>query len=127
MKITEVILKALKTNALTTKEIQEYVFKKCPTDTDPLIRKHEILLGIHMLKKKGEILRHRGRYQKVGKEVKEWYYNLTGQEADRIKKIENIKANDPTKKEMATLYAKYHLNRLNLTPQLNKQWQTKSQ
>lgn len=127
MKITEIILKALKTNALSTKEIQEYVFKKYPTDADPLIRKHEILQGIHRLKKKGELLRHRGRYQKAGKDVWKWYYNLIGQDADRMKKAENIKTNDPTKKEMADLYTKYHLNRLNLTPQLNKQWQTKSQ
>ena len=115
------ILKALQTNALSTREIVAYITKHRPKNISDLHYKSQITCAVANLKRQGKLIYHRGRYRKVGKEVQEWYYNLTGQEADRIKKLENISAADPSKKELADLYTKYHLNRLNLTPQLIKQ------
>ena len=115
------ILKSLQTNALSTREIVDYVIKHRPMNIGDLQYKSQIASATSGLKAQGKLIYHRGRYRKVGKEVQEWYYNLTGQEADRIKKLENVSAADPSKKELADLYTKYHLNRLNLTPQLIKQ------
>jgi len=117
----QIILKALARNALTTAEVVAYVTKHQPKNIDPLTYKQQIARELALLKREGVIMHHtgsrrRGRYRKVGKEVSEWYYNLKGQDADRMKKAEGITATDLSKKQLADLYTKYHLNRVNLTP-----------
>lgn len=120
-KMRQIILKALQTNALTAKEIIDYTLKRHPKEIDTLQYKARITAATSTLKGQGFLIYHKGRYRKAGKEVQEWYYNLTGQEVDKIKKIEKLSFTTPSKKELADLYTKYHLNRLNLTPHTTKQ------
>lgn len=111
-----IILKALQTNALTTEEIIAYAVKNERPTTDLLVYRTRIKSGIERLKQKGEILRHRGRYWRLGKEAQEWYYNLTGMQVDQMRRAEKLPQKDPTQKQLADLYLKYYLNRVNLTP-----------
>lgn len=66
------ILKALQTNALSTREIVAYVIKHRPMNKSDLHYKSQITHNISALKAQGKLIYHRGRYRKVGKEVQEW-------------------------------------------------------
>jgi len=117
----QIILKALQTNALTTEELIAYALKKELPTMDILVFRTKVKFMIGKLKREGKILRHKGRYWRIGKEATEWYYNLTGVQVDQMRRAENLPQKDPTQKQLADLYLKYHLNRVNLTPTSTKQ------
>lgn len=112
----QIILKALQSNALTTEELIAYALKKELPTMDILVYRTKVKNVIKNLRREGFILRHKGRYWRVGKEVTAWYYKLTGLQVDQMRKAEGLPQKDPTQKQLADLYLKYHLKRVNLTP-----------